>query len=250
VNSDLINLLGSVQIAIVMVAGDLRVRRFTPMAEKVLNLIPTDIGRPISDIKPNIDCPDLEELIGEAMESVNTLEREVRDRNGNWFALRIRPYKNVEKRIDGAVLALFDIDQARRKELEAREARAYADAIIETLRQPLLVFDADLRIHRANRAFYQAFGVSPAETQGRLLYELGNGQWNISPLRTELEKTLKNGQAFESLRIEHDFPHIGHRVMLLNGRVLQINEGSTSMLLLAIEDVTGRESTTPPASEN
>ena len=119
VNSDLINLLGSVQIAIVMVAGDMRIRRFTPMAEKVLNLIPTDIGRPISDIKPNIDCPDLEDLIAEAMESVNTLERDVRDRNGNWFALRIRPYKNLEKRIDGAVLALFDIDQARRKELEA-----------------------------------------------------------------------------------------------------------------------------------
>jgi two-component system CheB/CheR fusion protein len=241
VNSDLINLLGSVQIAIVMVAGDLRVRRFTPMAEKVLNLIPTDIGRPISDIKPNIDCPDLEELIGEAIDSVNTIEREVRDRNGAWFALRIRPYKNVEKRIDGAVLALFDIDQARRKELEAREAKAYADAIIETLRQPLLVLGSDLKVHRANRAFYQMFGASPAQTQDRMLYELGNRQWDIPLLRAELEKTMKNGQAFENLRVEHDFPKIGHRIMMLNGRVLQDDDGSGSMVLLAIEDVTGRE---------
>jgi two-component system CheB/CheR fusion protein len=113
-NSDLVNLLASVHIAIVMVAADLRVRRYTPMAEKVLNLIPTDIGRPISDIKPNIDCPDLEGLITEAIDSVTIKEREVQDRNGTWYSLRIRPYKNVENRIDGAVLALFDIDSSRR----------------------------------------------------------------------------------------------------------------------------------------
>jgi two-component system CheB/CheR fusion protein len=240
INSDLVNLLGSVQIAIVMVAGDLRIRRFTPMAEKVLNLIPSDIGRPISDIKPNIDCPDLEQLITEAVDSVNTLEREVRDRNGNWFALRIRPYKNVENRIDGAVLALFDIDNVRRKELEAREAKEYADAIIETLRQPLLVLDSDLRVRRGNRAFYQTFGVPNSQTQDRLLYELGDGQWNIPILRTELENTLKNGRTFEAFRVEHNFPHIGRRVMLLNGRVLQM-EGLSPKILLAIEDVTGRE---------
>lgn len=108
VNSDLVNLLASVHIAIVMVAADLRIRRFTPMAEKVLNLIPTDIGRPISDIKPNIDCGDLEKLITEAIDTVTIQEREVQDRHGNRFSLRIRPYKNVENRIDGAVLALFD----------------------------------------------------------------------------------------------------------------------------------------------
>lgn len=109
VNSDLINLLGSVQIAIVMVSGDLRIRRFTPTAEKVLNLIPTDVGRPISDIKPNIDCADLEQLITDTVESVTPRERQVKDRMGHWYSLRIRPYKNVENRIDGAVLALFEM---------------------------------------------------------------------------------------------------------------------------------------------
>ncbi len=108
VNSDLVNLLASVHIAIVMVDSDLRIRRFTPMAEKVLNLIPTDIGRPISDIKPNFDCNDLEKLITESIDTVTIKEREVHDRKGNLFSLRIRPYKNVENRIDGAVLALFD----------------------------------------------------------------------------------------------------------------------------------------------
>ena len=114
VNSDLTNLLANVHIAIVMVASDLRIRRFTPMAERVLNLIPTDMGRPISDIKPNIDCPDIEKLIGEAIDSVSVKEREVRDRQGKWYSLRIRPYKNMENRIDGAVLVLTDARGERR----------------------------------------------------------------------------------------------------------------------------------------
>ena len=109
-NNDLVNLLGSVQIAIVMVARDLRIRRFTPMAEKILNLIPTDVGRPIGALKPNIDCPDLEKLIVEAIESVSTKERQVREHNGKPYWLRIRPYKSVDNRIDGAVLALVEAD--------------------------------------------------------------------------------------------------------------------------------------------
>ena len=108
VNSDLVNLLASVHIAIVMVAADLRIRRFTPMAEKVLNLIPTDIGRPISDIKPNIDCPNLENLIIDCIDTVTIKQLNVKDRAGKLFNLRIRPYKNIENRIDGAVLALFE----------------------------------------------------------------------------------------------------------------------------------------------
>jgi two-component system, chemotaxis family, CheB/CheR fusion protein len=114
VNSDLVNLLGSVEIAIVIVASDLRIRRFTPMAERVLNLIPSDVGRPISHIKPNIDCPELEQLIGEVVDRVVVREIEVRDRQGHVYSLRIRPYKNVDHRIDGAVLSLFDMSAGGR----------------------------------------------------------------------------------------------------------------------------------------
>ena len=109
INSDLVNLLANVQIAIVMVSNDLRVRRFTPMAEKVLNLIPTDVGRPIGDIKPNIDCADLEAQITEAIDSMSTKESECSDRSGRTYTLRIRPYKNLENRIDGAVIALTEV---------------------------------------------------------------------------------------------------------------------------------------------
>lgn len=119
VNSDLVNLLASIHVAIVIVGGDLRIRRFTPMAEKVLNLIPADIGRVIGHINPNISCPDLQQLITECIDTVTPVERDVLDGQGRWYSLRIRPYKSVENRIDGAVLALFDIDALKRDDRPA-----------------------------------------------------------------------------------------------------------------------------------
>ena len=118
VNSDLVNLVGSIQIAIVIVGSDLRIRRFTPMAEKILNLIPADLERSIAHINTNLDGINLPELIIESMDTVAPLERDVRDRQGRWFALRIRPYKNLDNKIDGAVLALFDIDLLKRSDAE------------------------------------------------------------------------------------------------------------------------------------
>jgi two-component system CheB/CheR fusion protein len=109
VNSDLGNLLASVQIPIVMVSADLRIRRFTPAAERMLNLIPSDVGRPIAHIKPNINCPDLEAIIRHVVDTVSVRECEVSDLDGRSFLLRVRPYKTIDNRIDGAVLALFEL---------------------------------------------------------------------------------------------------------------------------------------------
>jgi two-component system CheB/CheR fusion protein len=223
------------------VSGDLRIRRFTPMAEKVLNLIPTDVGRPISDIKPNINGADLDTLIPEVIESVNTEEREVRDRHGNWYSLRIRPYKNIENRIDGAVVALFDIDAARRQEIAAREAREYADAIVDTVREPMVVLDSELRVRRANRAFWQTFRTVPADTQNRRIDELGDGQWDIPDLRKQLQTVSQNTGRLENYRVEHEFPGVGRRVMLLNARAMRLDDGRNGLVLLAFEDVTDRD---------
>jgi two-component system CheB/CheR fusion protein len=133
VNSDLLNIIGNVQIPIVIVTGDLRIRRFTPMAEKILNLIPTDIGRPIGDIKPNIDCPELEQMIAESVDTISARERECRDRDGKLYLLRVRPYKSVDNHIDGAVLALYDIaDATRRIDASRREQDDGGGASAET----------------------------------------------------------------------------------------------------------------------
>jgi two-component system CheB/CheR fusion protein len=115
VNNDLVNLLSGVGIPIVMVGHDLRIRRFTPPAEKLFNLIPTDVGRPISDIKPNLDVPDLAQLITGVIDTLASHESEVEDREGHSYSLRIRPYVTLDKTIDGASLVLIEMDSLRKK---------------------------------------------------------------------------------------------------------------------------------------
>jgi len=241
INNDLVNLLSSVQTTIVMLGRDLRIRRFTPMAEKMLNLIPTDVGRPIGDIKLNLAIPDLEALLVEAIDTVNIKEREVQDRQGRWYSLRIRPYKTLENKIDGAVMMLIDVDTLRR-------AQEFAENIVETVREPLLVLDADLRVWRANRSFYQTFKVTAAETEKCLIYDLGNGQWNIPELRRLLEEILPRNNSFEDFLVEFDFGRSGHKSMLLNARRLVMHSDGSRWILLAIEGVTERALRAGPAA--
>lgn len=121
-NNDLANLLNSVNLPIIMLNHELRIQHFTSQARKVLNLIQSDTGRPIGDIKLNIDVPNLEEMVTEAIDNVVTEEREVTDRSGHTFSLQVRPYRTADNRIDGAVLILFDIEGVRAAERRAAEA--------------------------------------------------------------------------------------------------------------------------------
>src|SRR5215211_7807880 len=116
----------------------------------------------------------------------------------------------------------------------------YAQNIVDTVREPLLILDTTLRLRSANRAFYQTFHVSPAETESRLIYELGNGQWDIPDLRTLLEDVVPKSSVFDDFELDHTFPAIGRRVMLLNARKLQAGHHG-ELLVLAMEDVTARK---------
>ncbi len=242
VNGDLINLLGSVDIAIAIVSTDLRIRRFTPMAEQVLNLIATDVGRPITQVKPNIDCPDLGDRILDVIDKVTPFEREVQDAEGRWYSLRIRPYKGVENRIDGAVVAVVDIDMAKRQEqdvADGRRAREYAEAIVETVREPLLALDSSLRVRTANPAFCDMFQVARSEIEGRYLHELGNGQWGTGQLRRLLDTVLRDQHGLEGFEADEEFPVIGRRTMLFNARLVNDAAGKGDpLILVAFQDIT------------
>src|SRR6187399_1542968 len=120
------------------------------------------------------------------------------------------------------------------------DVQNYAQNIVDTVREPLLILDATLRVRSANRAFYQTFHVSPAETEGHLIYELGNGQWDIPDLRTLLEDIVPKSSVFDDFELEHTFPAIGRRVMLLNARKLQAGHHG-ELLVLAMGDVTERK---------
>jgi diguanylate cyclase (GGDEF)-like protein/PAS domain S-box-containing protein len=211
----------------------------TQPALKLMNLLPTDLGRPIGDLKANVDVPDLEALIAEVIDEMQPREREVRDREGRRYSLRVHPYRTGDNKIDGAVLVLLDIEVLKRSQEEASEARDYAQAIIATVREPLLVLDEKLRVLMANAAFYRIFDVQPAETEGCLLFDLGNRQWNIPPLRKVLEEVLPRALAFDDFEVQHSFPRVGQKTMLLNARGLY-RAPHPALILLAIEDISAR----------
>jgi PAS domain S-box-containing protein len=150
------------------------------------------------------------------------------------------PIHDARGKIVGVVLVFRDQTAERAAQRAVQEAREYAESIVATVRDPLIVLDNDLRVVTANRAFYRVFATTPEETEGRLLYELGNRQWDIPELRRLLGEILPQNTAFNDYAVTHDFERIGPRTMLLNARRLH-REGKADLILLAIEDITARK---------
>jgi PAS domain-containing protein len=153
---------------------------------------------------------------------------------------------------DGAnttiLLGMEDITDRRILELEKdallrqfEESRAFAQAIVDTVREPFLVLDHDLRVLAASRSFYSAFKVSPEDTQDRLLYTLGDGQWDIPKLHLLLENIVPEHGVMEGYEVEHEFPGLGQRTMLLNARQVFYEGGTHTTILLGIEDITAKQ---------
>jgi two-component system, chemotaxis family, CheB/CheR fusion protein len=234
VNRDLANLLESISIPLVMVGRDLRIRRFTRAIEPMLNLIASDVGRSITDLQPQMELPDLRQLLMDAMEGGNRRPRDVRDAHGHWYSLRILPSVGPDGKIDGAVLMLIDVDAAKR-------GLDFAEAIVETVREPLVILNQNLQVMKANKTFYETFQSAREETEGRLIYDLGNGQWNIPKLRELLENILPAHATFRDFEVTHEFERVGRKVMLLNASEIFNPNAQSRAILLAIEDATDRK---------
>jgi two-component system CheB/CheR fusion protein len=253
VNSDLTNLIGSMPAAIVMVTADLRIRRFTPMAEKLMNLIPADIGRSLATIQPSFDCPNLEKLLTECVDTMTTKELEVRDRAGRWYSLHIRPYKNIDNRIDGGIISIFDVDATHRLQesnlssanasvTAMLAARDYAEAMVNTVPTPFMVLHANLQVKTINKAFSKYFGIPFDTAAGQPLDTLGSGSWNIPPLIEKLKHLAPGNDSIEGIEVEGMFPRLGRRRFLVNVRRMEWDGSEEPLVLLAMEDVTSNGS--------
>jgi two-component system CheB/CheR fusion protein len=221
----------------------LRISRFTPAATQVINLIQTDVGRPVGHIVSNLAGYDrLVVDVQRVLDSLVPFETEVQITAGAWYLLRIRPYRTLENTIEGAVITFVDISELKQMEAALREAQMFAESIVATVREPLLVLDENLHVVSANQAFYRTFQVKQDETVGRALYELGNRQWDIPALRQLLEDILPQNTTFDDFRVTHEFDQIGRRTMLLNARRILSEAGQTRLILLTIEDITERKS--------
>lgn len=236
ISNDFQNLLSTVNIPILMLEGDLRIRRFTPTAANLFNLIPTDVGRPLSHIKHNLKVNDLEQQIFEVINTLNLKNQEVQDLDGHWYDLRIRPYRTVDNRIDGAVVVVVEIDALKRSAEQVRQARDYAVAIVQTVHESLVVLNAELQVVSATQRFYDTFQVSPSETEQCRIFDLGNRQWNIPRLQSLLEDLLPHNTQIQDFEVKGDFEHIGPKTMLLNACKMPLLEGR-QLILISIEDI-------------
>jgi two-component system CheB/CheR fusion protein len=235
-NDDLRNLLNSTEVATIFLDNNLHIRRFTPEVKKIINLIHTDIGRPLADISSNLRD---DRLIDKALKVLQTLvfsEEEVQSTDGKWYCLRIFPYRTIRNTIDGLVLTFLSITSVKEAELASREAQEFAEAIIKTVRQPLLVLDGNLRVVIANQAFYRRFQHVASEVEQRLFYQIGDGDWNIPELRRLLEEVLPKNNAIEDYVVDHEFLRIGQQRLLLSGRRLQQQSGRPERILLVLEE--------------
>ena len=249
-NSDMKNLLNRTEIATIFLDDELNIRRFTPEATGIFNLIQSDIGRPISHIVSKLQYDDIVTDVRKVLDSLMYKEAQVQAKDGHWYIMRIMPYRTHDNAIDGVVINFIDITTMKKleislqeKESSAQKARALAEGIIATVREPLIVLDANFKVISANPSFYQNFRVTTEQTENHILYELGNGQWDIPELRRLLEEILPQNSVFNDFAVEHEFPSIGRKKMLINARKIVQQEPNDQLILLAIEDTTGRRCT-------
>src|SRR5208282_3256263 len=197
-SDDMQNLLNSTEIGTIFLDRDLHIKRFTPEATKLVKLLPSDTGRPIGDLAFNLRYDELEADAAEVLRTLVIKEREVQTKAGEWRQVRIVPYRTTENVIDGLVMTFVNLNRSKQAEQAAKQARAYAESIVATIREPLLVLDAGLSVISANAAFYRHFALSPREVERQVIYQLNQGQWDIPLLRQLLEDILPKNCSFEN----------------------------------------------------
>ncbi len=242
-NDDLGNLLNSTEIATIFLDTNLNIRRFTAYAKRVIKLIDSDLGRPVGDIVSKLQYDGLEADARGVLETLAPKEQEVETIDGHHYLMRTLPYRTADNVVDGLVITFVDINAIKEAERNkgVEKAHALAAGIVETIREPLLVLDADMHVVSANKSFYRTFQTRAEETTQRVIFELGAGQWDIPELRRMLEQVLPRQRLFEDFEVQKEFPSIGYRVMLLNARRLELAPEQPGLILLAMEDVTDQQ---------
>ncbi len=233
-NYDLENLLASTNVAAIFLDASLRVWRFTPAVTRLFSLIPRDIGRPIQDIARKFLDPTLLSDLAAVLAHPATRNTEVQSHDGQWYVRQVLPCRTHDGRIEGVAITFSDVAAEA-----LQRARDYAESIVDTVREPLLVLDEEMRVCSANQSFYSAFDASPEETVGRVLFDLGRREWDVPELRTLLAEVLPEQHVVNDFELVRDFGSIGTRTMVLNARAI-VNDDRPDRILLAIEDITER----------
>lgn len=234
-NDDMQNFLDSTRIATVFLDRQLSIKRFTAAASSIINLIPSDIGRPFHHIASELEEDNLYADAAQVLDSLVAKERQVRSTDGRWYLCRTIPYRTQDNKIDGVVLTLTDMTELKLAE-SAAAAKNLAEGIVDTVREPLVALDGELSVIAANGSFYRLFQAEIDTTIAQSFFELGNRQWDIPALRELLEKVLPQNSQVNDFVVEHDFPKIGRKKMIVNARRIFRAGVGTETILLAINE--------------
>lgn len=231
---DMKNLLDNIRVGTIFLDRKLLIRRFTREAIKVYRLLSTDLGRPLADIRSDLQGGDPLADAQTVLETLVPIERELSTPDGTWYLARIQPYRTVDNVIDGVVLTFTDVTE-RVHAIASRQARDLAEAIVDTVPAPLVVLDSQLKVVSANRSFFHEFGGAADSAVGQPFFDIGDRQWDAPALHDLLETVLPRDRGFDGRVVQHQFHGIGMRTLRLSARRVILPVCSGELVLLVIE---------------
>ena len=234
IQDDMKNLLENIRVGTVFLDAKLQIRRFTREATRVYRLLASDLGRPLADIRTELQGGDPIVDARAVLDSLSSIERELSLPDGTWFVVRTQPYRTVDNVIDGVVLTFTDVTE-RVHAIANRQARDLAEAVVDTVPEPLLVLDGELRVMSANRAFYRQFGGAAASVVGQPFFDVEHGQWDCAEMHDLLENVLPRDESFDGRVLKLEFAQRGALQLRLNAHRVLIPAHSGEMTLLVIE---------------
>jgi two-component system, chemotaxis family, CheB/CheR fusion protein len=236
-NSDMKNLLNSIDVATIFLDTRLRIKRFTPQVGKIMNLISSDVGRPISDITMNLKYEGILADAQEVLEKLTPREKEIQTKDGRWYKVRLLPYRTVDNVIDGVVITVIDIDVQKKAQEkfevltnDLTKAREYSEGIVNTINEPLMVLDQDMRVVSMNYSFYTAFDIPRDQGAGLLLADLDNELWQDPQLNKRLRSVFV-GKDINDLRVEVTMNRSAKQNAILTARKLVANNGGKHLVV-------------------
>lgn len=239
-SDDLNNLLSSSGIATLFLDTKFKIMRFTPATRELFNLISKDIGRPFSDITGRVKDPDLLKDAEAVLATLGSVECEVEGDDGRWFVRRILPYRTQSGKIDGVAVTFSEVTELKTLQRETANAREFAESVISTVREPMLVLDGRFMIISASRSFSRIFATPADAVIGENLFSIQNRQWDVPELRQLIESVLLDQTTVEAFDLILNAGDLGRRQMVLNARRIVGRPEHEDSILLAVEDVTDR----------
>ncbi len=234
VNNDLMNLLNNISFAVVMVDNDLRIRRFTPAAGQVLNLLPADIGRPITDLRLNIKVENLGSIVEKVVTTLSPEEMEIQTQTGKAFVLRISPYKTMENQIEGVILSLLGVDEARKALQQAAATRKMLESFQDSVQAPVVMTDDDFVVIHVNPAFAELFNTPNEGIVGKSIFSTMGGHWTTGELGKNVEGLSFSGGDFKNIEADVEVPNMGVRRFQFQGRRIEPDGESGPIFVLTV----------------